>query len=113
MKTNNFSLLVFHFSLIYLFHPAAAFRFGGIIKAMVYIDIPFVIENNRIDRALARKEIQVLDISDDVKNDAFEAIYHRNPLGVNFANKDLKQAQSLQTVLSKLGAPYRQVEIED
>ena len=80
---------------------------------MVYIDIPYVIENNRIDKASARKEIQVLDISEDAKNDAFEAIYHRNPQGVNFADKDLKQALSLQTVLSKLGAPYRQVEIED
>jgi hypothetical protein len=80
---------------------------------MVYIDIPFVIENNRIDKAAAKKEIQVLDISEDAKNDAFAAIYHRNPAGVNFADKDLKQALSLQTVLSKLGAPYRQVEIED
>ena len=86
---------------------------SGIIKTMVYIDIPFVIENNRIDRDFARKEIQILDISEDAKKDAFEAIYSRHPRGVNFASKDLKQALSLQSVLSRLGAPYRQVEIED
>ena len=87
--------------------------FGGIVESMVYIDIPFVIENNRIDKAYAKKEIEILDISEEKKNAAFEAIYHRNPQGVDFADKDLKQALSLQTVLSKLGAPYRHVDIED
>ena len=80
---------------------------------MVYIDIPFVVENNRIDKDLAKKEIDVLDISDEAKTDALRAMYHRQPLGVNFANKDLKQALSLQNALSKLGAPFRQVEIDD
>ena len=80
---------------------------------MVYINIPFVIENNRIDKDVARQELQILDISEDAKYEAFEAIYNRNPRGVNFDNKDLKQALSLQNVLAKLGAPYRQVEIED
>lgn len=80
---------------------------------MVYIDIPFVIENNRIDKNLAIKELEVLDISDEAKNEAFRAMYHRQPLGVNFANKDLKQALALQAALTKLGAPFRRVEIDD
>ena len=80
---------------------------------MVYIDIPFVIENNRIDRDYAKKEIQILNISDDAKKNAFEAIYYRQPRGVNFDNKESKEALSLQNVLTRLGAPYRRVETEE
>lgn len=77
---------------------------------MVYINIPFVIENNRIDREFARKELQVLNISDDAKYEAFEAIYKRNVRGVNFESKDTKEALLLEKALSRLGVPFRQSE---
>lgn len=77
---------------------------------MVYINIPFVIENNRIDRDVARRELQVLEISDDAKYEAFEAIYTRTTRGVNFDGKDEKEAALLEKALSRLGVPFRQSE---
>jgi hypothetical protein len=77
---------------------------------MVFIDIPFAVENNRIDRAYVKNELDALDIRADAKKDAFEAIYHRNPRGVTFDPKDLAQALTLEKTLSRLGVPYRHSE---
>ena len=77
---------------------------------MVYINIPFVQENKRIDKDLAEKELQNAQISDEAKSSAFEAIYNKLPRGVEFDSADLKEAIALEKVLERLGVPYRQSE---
>ncbi len=42
---------------------------------MICIDIPYFFENNRIDKAIAKKELQSLDIGEVVKENAYAAIY--------------------------------------
>jgi hypothetical protein len=76
---------------------------------MVYINIPYVRENNRIDKNIAKKEIQLLEISDEAKLNAHAAIYNLHPRGVSFGN-NLKEALLLQDALSRLGIPYMQSE---
>ena len=72
---------------------------------MVYINIPYVVENDRIDRRVTAKELEVLNISETAKHDVFDAIYNKRPRGVNI--DDRKQAADLQEALSRLGIPYR------
>lgn len=76
---------------------------------MVYIDIPFVPENNRIDKDLVKKELQLLNISDEIKLSVYNAIYNHKPRGVSFGD-NLKEASTLQNILSRLSIPYRQTE---
>lgn len=78
---------------------------------MVYINIPYVPENNTLDRNLVIEQIQSLDISDEAKWEAFEAIYNLHPRGVSF--EDLTDAMKLETALQKLGVPYRQTETSE
>ena len=73
---------------------------------MVYINIPYVIENDRIDRGRTAKELRLLNIGDAVRHDVFDAIYNKRPRGVDLADKN--QALQLQEMLSRLGVPYRQ-----
>jgi hypothetical protein len=73
---------------------------------MVYINIPYVAENDRIDRGLTEKELQLLNIGEGAKHDVFEAIYNKRPRGVYLEDKD--EASRLQEALSRLGVPYRQ-----
>ena len=73
---------------------------------MVYINIPYVIENDRIDRGRTAKELRLLNIGETVRYETFEAIYNKRPRGVYLADKD--QALQLQEALSRLGVPYRQ-----
>ena len=77
---------------------------------MVYINIPYVPENNRIARDLTQKELEALDISEDAKHAAFEAIYNRLPRGVSFEGETSKEATLLEKMLGKLGIPYRESE---
>ena len=77
---------------------------------MVYINIPYVPENNKIDRDFAKKELQVLAISDGAKQGAYAAIYNLHPRGVNFEAKDSIEAMMLEDTLKKLGVPYRKSE---
>jgi len=77
---------------------------------MVYINIPFVIENNRIDKEFAKSELQILDISDEAKTEAFNAIYDRKIRGVNFDIKDTREVLLLEKTLARLGVPFRQSE---
>lgn len=77
---------------------------------MVYINIPFVVENNNIDKDFAKRELEVLDISEDAKYEAFEAIYSRKTRGVNFDDKNTKEALLLEKALQRLGVPFRQTE---
>lgn len=73
---------------------------------MVYINIPYVVENDRIDRGRTAKELELLDIGEAAKHDAFDAIYNKLPRGVDIDDK--QQASRLQEALSRLGVPYRQ-----
>lgn len=77
---------------------------------MVYINIPYVPENNRIDRDLTKREIDFLDINDSAKQNAYAAVYNLHPRGVNFESKDSVEAFMLEGVLKKLGIPYRESE---
>ena len=77
---------------------------------MVYINIPYVPENNRIDKDFARKELQSLDISVTAQQSAYAAIYNLNPRGVNFEPKDSVEALILESALNRLGIPYRRTE---
>lgn len=76
---------------------------------MVYIEIPFTAENNRVSKTTAECEIQILDISNDAKAEIFEAIYHRRPNGVSFEDKEIEQILLLENILRRLGIPYRQI----
>jgi hypothetical protein len=80
---------------------------------MLFMDIPFVVENKRIDKENTRKELAALELSQTIKDEALEAIYNLKPRGVLFDNKDLKQAQLLERVFSKLGIPYRLAEVSE
>lgn len=80
---------------------------------MVYVSIPYVPENNRIDKDLVKKEIQYLDITENAKEVAMAAIYHNKPHGVDFAGKNSVEAIILESLLSKLGVPYRRLEKSD
>ncbi len=77
---------------------------------MVYINIPYVPENNRIDKDSTKKEIQSLDINDNAKQSAFAAIYNLKPRGVDFESENSKEALMLESVLRRLGIPYRRSE---
>ena len=77
---------------------------------MVYINIPYVPENNRIDKDLVKKEIKSLDISESAKHDAYAAIYNLHPRGVNFESKDLMEAFMLEDALHRVGVPFRRSE---
>jgi hypothetical protein len=78
---------------------------------MVYINIPYVPENDTIDKDLAMREIEPLAISDEAKWEAYKAIYHLQPRGVAF--EDITEALQLESVLQKLGVPYRQTETSE
>ena len=73
---------------------------------MVYVNIPYVSENDRLDREVTARELQILDIDEAAKKEAFAAIYNKRPRGVNFS--DPQQAFRLQGALYRLGIPYRQ-----
>lgn len=77
---------------------------------MVYINIPFVNENNRINKISVKKEIQSLDISDNAKEIAYTAIYNLKPRGVNFESEDSVEAFILEGALKRLGVPFRRSE---
>ena len=77
------------------------------------MDIPFVVENKRIDKEKVQSELALTDISERVRDEAFAAIYNLKPRGILFESVDLRQAQTLEKVLSKLGVPYRLAEVSE
>ncbi len=85
-------------------------RFTGFGENMVYINIPYVPENNRINKDSTKKEIEALAISDSAKQSAYAAIYNLNPRGVDFENGDSNDAVMLESVLRRLGIPFRRSE---
>jgi hypothetical protein len=72
---------------------------------MVYINIPYVAENDRIEAHRAQAELEALSISESAKHYAFAAIYNKRPRGVSF--DDPNEAIVLQRALYRLGVPYR------
>jgi hypothetical protein len=76
---------------------------------MAYINIPYVRENDRINKDLVRKEIQLLEISDEAKSEAYAAVYNIRPRGVSFGD-NLQGASALEHALIKLEIPCRQSE---
>ncbi len=75
---------------------------------MLYLEIPYVPENNRVNKNTVQTEIQVLNLSEKSKNDVLTAIYHQHPAGVNFEDTELKEVSRLAEILGNLGIPYRQ-----
>lgn len=80
---------------------------------MLFMDIPFVVENNRIEKEKVQKELALTDISERVRDEAFAAVYNLKPRGIMFDSIDLRQAQMLEKVFSKLGIPYRLAEVSE
>jgi hypothetical protein len=78
---------------------------------VVYVNIPYVVENDNLDRSVVGKELELVDISEDAKYEAFAAIYNKRPRGVSFTS--LEEAHLLQRVLYRLGVPYRQTNESD
>lgn len=81
----------------------------SIKKIMIYIEIPYYVENKRINKDCVKKELQILNLSDDEKHNVFEAIYNLRPRGVNFEDKDSEKISWLQRALERLGVGYRRV----
>lgn len=77
---------------------------------MIYLEIPYVIENNRVDKTSVKNEIQNLQISTETKAGIFDAIFNPHPRQVDFDNADLKEVVLLETALHRLGIPYRRVQ---
>jgi hypothetical protein len=77
---------------------------------MICLDIPYIPENNRIDRDLASKELRILNISAQAKENVHAAIYNIVPRTVEFENRELAEVLVLEKVLRRLGVPYRQTE---
>lgn len=75
---------------------------------MVYINIPYTPENNRVDKATAKKELEALNISDSAKLKAYAAIYNLIPRGVKFENRELPQARLLENALRRLNISFKQ-----
>ena len=74
---------------------------------MVYINIPYVSENEKIDRQLFIKELSLAEISEEARFEAYEAVYNRLPRGVNFEFSDTDQVRELLSVLLRMRIAYR------
>jgi len=77
---------------------------------MVYINIPYVASNDSIDKETVISAIRALDISEDAKHQAYEAIYNKVPTGVSFADAGMGESYLLERMLRRLGIPHRQSE---
>ena len=73
---------------------------------MVYVNIPYVVENDKLDRSMVGKELGLLNISENAKQEAFAAIYNKRPRGVSFDS--VAEAAVLEKALYRIGVPYRQ-----
>ncbi len=79
------------------------------LKIMIYLEIPYVSENNRVDKTILQNEIENLSISREAKAGVFDAIFNYFPREVDFKNEDLKEVVILEGVLHRLGIPYRRI----
>ncbi|MCY7347535.1 MAG: hypothetical protein LH614_15125 [Pyrinomonadaceae bacterium] len=78
---------------------------------MVFINIPYVASNDSIDKETVISAIRALDISEDAKHQAYEAIYNKTPTGVSFADEGMGESYQLERMLRRLGIPHRQSKI--
>lgn len=78
---------------------------------MSYINIPYVVENNRIGKDLVKKELMQLDLSESARAETLAAIYSIRPRGVEISEPT--QAMELKTLLMRLGIPYRQTDVSE
>ena len=74
---------------------------------MVYINIPYTRDNDLLDKDLLIKELKFIDVSEDVRYEAFAAIYNRLPRGVPFEIHETDQARLLVSVLLNMRIGYR------
>ena len=74
---------------------------------MVYISIPYVAENDLIDRDRFIEELKIIEISDEAKSEAFDAVYNRLPRGLHFEISETEEMRSFLQVLLRLGIGYR------
>lgn len=77
---------------------------------MITLEIPYVTENNRINKVSLQKEIQNLQVSQEVKADVFDAVYNYFPRQVDFENENLKELVLLEGIFHRLGVPYRRIQ---
>ena len=77
---------------------------------MVYIDIPYAVENLRVERGPLTAEIGRLTISDEAKRSMLAAIYNFKPRGVAFSSGEMSQVRLLEEIFIRLGIPFRQME---
>lgn len=77
---------------------------------MIHLEIPYIAENSRINRANTANEIETLQISKELKAEIFDAIFNYYPREIAFENKDLKEVISLESIPHRLGIPYRRIE---
>ena len=88
------------------YFPSITDREAGV----VYIDIPYAVENDRIERGKLKDEIGRLLISDEAKRCTLAAIYNFKPRGVEFGSSELSQVKLLEGIFVRLGIPFRQME---
>ena len=78
---------------------------------MSYINIPYVVENDRIGKDLVEKELGLIDLSESARAETLAAIYSIRPRGVELTEPT--QAMQLKTLLTRLGIPYRQTDVSE
>jgi hypothetical protein len=78
---------------------------------MSYINIPYVVENNRIGKDLVEKELRLLDLSENARAETMAAIYSIRPRGVELTEP--AQAIELKSLLMRLGIPHRQTDVSE
>lgn len=74
---------------------------------MVYLNIPYVAANDSIDRETVIKAIRALEISEDAKYQAYEAIFNKVPTGVSFEDEGMGESYQLERMLRRLGISHR------
>lgn len=78
---------------------------------MVYVNIPYLTENEKVDRLTLGKELGLLKISESAKYEAYEAVFNKRPRGVNFTEP--REAVLLENLLHRLCIAYRQTPESD
>jgi hypothetical protein len=77
---------------------------------MVYIDIPYAVENERVQRDAMKEEIGRLMITEEAKRTTLAAIYNFKPRGVEFDVGEMSQVRLLEAIFIRLGIPFRHME---
>jgi hypothetical protein len=73
----------------------------------MYINIPYVPENDLIDRDTFAKELGAIEISEDARYRAFAAVYGIRPRRVTFEINESTQLRKLLDLLIRFGIGHR------